>query len=59
MADQILNRETSWEVCPKCGKKTLKVRTWEEHLKGWGFSSFKVEYYRAAQCHNELCRWSE
>ena len=59
MGDYISNSKTFYEVCPNCKRKSLKVRTWEEHLEGWGFANYKTEYFRAAACQNEWCQYSE
>lgn len=59
MGDYISDKRTSWEVCPNCKRKSLKVRTWSEHLEGWGIPNYKTEYFRVAQCQTEWCQYEE
>lgn len=56
MGDYITNKATRYTICPKCKNHTLKVTTWEEHLEGWGFDSYKIEYY--GKCYCETCKCS-
>ena len=50
MSDYIANREVTYKICPKCKKRTLKVTTWEEHLEGWGFDSYRTETFAKCEC---------
>ena len=56
MGDYIANRQSWFTICPKCKSRTLKVTTWEEHLEGWGFDSYRVEEY--IKCYCSICQRS-
>lgn len=56
MGDYIANRQSWFTICPKCKTHNLKVTTWEEHLEGWGFDSYRVEEY--IKCYCSACQRS-
>ena len=56
MGDYIANKQSWFTICPKCKNHTLKVTTWEEHLQGWGFDSYRVEEY--IKCYCSVCEKS-
>lgn len=56
MGDYIANRQSWFTICPKCKNRNLKVTTWEEHLEGWGFDSYRVEEY--VKCYCSVCQRS-
>lgn len=51
MGDYISNRRTRYEICPKCGNKSLRIMSWEEHLEAWGFQNYKTEYFQKSYCN--------